>query len=577
MRARGVPTSVASRVESPRLWRARLRAGVFVLAGSVWTGKTGAAAIALGVWMSTIQGSPRWPLVGSGAFVAACGLGWLLVGRPRPVGVVGVRRASGEDARATTAGYAIVPVWDATVEPARGGARFFVGVPLLLGLGEAELSQLLSRAERARSVGHRADEYLAGLARAYALRARARLDLAPYFWRVPVRLVVPWLARALDGAAERLAQARRVADDEPARMALDAAARVADYLERVYWPAVWSRSDLEQEPPRSVVSDLLAALREESGHAAPAAGEALLGAAGIRELAVELDEQWASAAADEWREAYQNGMPALARLEAAAAEGLLAPDEAYEYATLVERFRGAAQARPLYQRVLEDAPYWPPPNLALGRLLLQEGNEAGLALVERAISTDERVLVYGCELAADYLEQTGRASEARVYRTRAARQIERGEIAVAEREEVSASDDLVPHGLDDDDLLPLVGVLRNHREIDVARLGRKRLQEASESSPVFLLGVLRRSRWWRLEPANYDRTLATALRSEISLPGWTGVIVTASQGEFERWFASLPGSDVYLRRERLRRRRLAIAALVCLVLLYLITRASAAS
>lgn len=141
-------------------------------------------------------------------------------------------------------------------------------------------------------------------------------------------------------------------------------------------------------------------------------------AEGGRGLLGLLDERWRELIRQRWiagHEEMKGQAARLAELNARAAGGPLDTALSWERADLTLGLRGAAAAEPLLRELLQRAPEHAPANLALGAMLLDRDDEAGLALVNLAVA-HPACREDGYALLVDHFERHGRAEEAKRYR-----------------------------------------------------------------------------------------------------------------------------------------------------------------
>jgi Zn-dependent protease with chaperone function len=296
---------------------------------------------------------------------------------------------------------------------------------------------------------------------------------APYFsaYSFPLRRRHEYEA---DEAAADAAGAR------PAATALLRAVLADSYLDRTYWPHLFTRINDEAEPPdrafarigpaladatKSVRTaavlkahldatpapydthptirqrvehlgldiDELARETASNGHTTrPTAAGVYLGTAEAHVL-TQLDRDWREAVAPHWREQHQQAQEArkrLEELEGTESEGL-SRDERVERAHLAMSFRPEAERIGLLRDLVEedDDAYL---RYLLGRALLSSGDERGLAELERAMELDVRAVPDSAEAAWEFLSEHGRLDEAKSYRARAVST--QGELEAAMRE-----------------------------------------------------------------------------------------------------------------------------------------------
>jgi Zn-dependent protease with chaperone function len=273
------------------------------------------------------------------------------------------------------------------------------------------------------------------------------------------------------------------------------------------------------------LKDRLAALGEQPrvpGRLERSAAEVLLGPA-LPALAAELDGDWRAAVAEKWTQTYERARDSrkrLAELEARGPEAPLSVQEEWERASLVEDFRDAGAALPLYQRLLEREPGHVSAHFAIGRLLLERGEEAGIGHLEEAMKRDTDAILPACGRVMHWFEERGREEEARAWRTRGETWARTLEESKAERDTLRKSDALEPHGVSEAVLEKLATQLHGYPRVKEAWLVRKTVKHFPER-PLYVLGVQFGGGY---SSAETDKALIAKLSQELDLPGEAFVV-----------------------------------------------------
>jgi Zn-dependent protease with chaperone function len=425
-----------------------------------------------------------------------------------------------------------------------------VGLPMLEALSPEHLSAVLAHELGHMSANHgRFAGWVYRLRKSYARildtldsRGSAAYDVfqrffewySPYFaaWSFPLARQDEFLA---DTAAVE------VVGRDTAASALVRVEHVGLWLGYVYWPSLFARQDTEPEPPRDAYSALAerlgcagepdgqdherilqAALARETDvadtHPALAdrlaaigadpstareraieppvttAADELLGASADR-LRTDLDQNWAAAVDQQWRNGHDERRGARERLaELRSREDELTREERLELGDLLIDVDGFEAALPVLRRTYEQQPGDPVACFALGRALLGTANDEGLGLLEHAAELDEDAELPACELAVEYLADHDRQDEAERWLQRGRTRAQLLDAAAAERANVAETDDLEPHGLTADELKTFQQALTHEPAIKEAFLARKVLHVMREREPVFLLGLRVRRR-----------------------------------------------------------------------------------
>lgn len=280
------------------------------------------------------------------------------------------------------------------------------------------------------------------------------------------------LARAQEYEADR--QAARVVGTGDLMDALLTKELLARMIDERYWPAINRRTVTDPMPPASHLEELTAlfhrlpspqtihgwmneALHGNTGYAdthpsladrlaalrahaddpndagptmpqlrkggEPSAADLYLGTylTAVREA---LDDAWVESVTDEWEHKHREMAAARARCQELSDKSAtvgLSINELWEYACQMEALESGRAALPLLQRLLAKDPTHAQANLALGRLLLAQGDSAGLAHLEQAVAQDRSAVIPACTLASAFLERRGQHKEALRYRIRAHR------------------------------------------------------------------------------------------------------------------------------------------------------------
>jgi Zn-dependent protease with chaperone function/tetratricopeptide (TPR) repeat protein len=217
------------------------------------------------------------------------------------------------------------------------------------------------------------------------------------------------------------------------------------------------------------------------------AARELLGAR-LDHVAEYFSSQWSQGIREYWREAHreaQRRQQTLSELEGRAAD--LTARESLDLGLLAEEFGRTGTALAAYQHALNLEPEHPHALLRFGRLLLAEGDDEGIAMVERARSLDADVELGACVALASYFEERGDAARHRAELERGKRAYEHAAARMAEAEEVSPHDTLLPPELDDATRRELIDHL-HAADIEAAWIARKQTSRADDP-PVYVLAL----------------------------------------------------------------------------------------
>lgn len=244
--------------------------------------------------------------------------------------------------------------------------------------------------------------------------------------------------------------------------------------------ADWLEDELEAatdyDDTHPSLRDRIVALRAKPRLAEPfarSAADAYL-APLLPELTAKLDEEWWEEIEDEWTHRHATAREARRRIaELQAAGDRLGADERYELAELIQQFAPGDDAQRAYRAVLQQAPHHSEALFALGWLLLDEGDDAGVGLLEEVLRADPNLALRACERIVVFLHDAGRAEHLRVYMRRL-RQLQAEERRVHRRlARGRFADGAVAHGLSSRQLGQVTDALLRTGRVREAWLVRK--------------------------------------------------------------------------------------------------------
>ena len=336
-----------------------------------------------------------------------------------------------------------------------------LGLPVLTTLARAELCAVI-----AHELAHFSSAHDAYAAWVYRTHRSWRALLASLDRRLATPVYVYWLIRwyvprlnaasaevarrhelVADGVAAKAAGSRAAAD---ALVVFESGARFAN---DVHWPKIQDSHETAAEAPRpysqmltwnarmtstDMLDELLAqdteaadthpSLRERFARlgeearipppAVSSAGQEILGVE-LEKLAAQLDQGWITRNGESWTEHRAEYLDRRATLDRLAAIETPTPDELFKRAELVEALEGSDEALPIYQAAADEG--HPEASLAAGRVLLDRMDSKGIALVERSMDRDDRLVPAACRILAAYYKDTNQELAARKCEWRATR------------------------------------------------------------------------------------------------------------------------------------------------------------
>lgn len=226
------------------------------------------------------------------------------------------------------------------------------------------------------------------------------------------------------------------------------------------------------------LSDRLRSLQQSAfvpQAAAGSAAEAFFGGS-LGRFTDLLNREWQQNIRGAWQERFeqrQEQAARLAELDAQAQQEALSEEEAYEQARLTHLFRGSEASLPLVKALAEQHPEDPTYSYAYGYDLLELGEEAGVAQMERTMELDPSMTYTCCEQIYGYLMRQGREEEAKPYADRAIAWHYKVEAAHAERAGLAKEDNVLPHTLNEEGTAFFRQAFANQSHIQEAYVVRK--------------------------------------------------------------------------------------------------------
>jgi hypothetical protein len=208
-----------------------------------------------------------------------------------------------------------------------------------------------------------------------------------------------------------------------------------------------------------------------------------------------------------------------------------------------------ASAREQLEALAVKAPEHAPTQFALGRLRLASDDESGIELLNTAMRLDPGAEQAGCMLIVEYLQRHGRNEEARAHIDHLHNAGARDQAARKERGELRITDELLPHGLNEQQLTELHQQLQK-MTADVRRVYFARKQTVYyQEHPLYILAYERRSRFWKLESAGAAEGISHRLGTDVTYPGETIIIcVDGDNKAFRKKFRTVANAELELQR-----------------------------
>lgn len=244
------------------------------------------------------------------------------------------------------------------------------------------------------------------------------------------------------------------------------------------------------------LKDRLAALDQPLPRLEPVAvsgAEALLGHELLRELTAQIDSDWWRRAYGYWTQRRSEGLSAreaLAQMEARAEGGDLDEDDDWELQRLYETCNEDARALDLARRRLTARPDDIHANLCLGRLLLGQGDPAGLLPLQKVLAVGglrqpqlyalDHIVSYFAGFAPEHAERAA-------YQARFDAALDLYNRINAELDSLDPGIDLEPHGMPERAVAAVRGRAAGLAALGHVWIARRRLKVDAETTQYVML------------------------------------------------------------------------------------------
>lgn len=211
-------------------------------------------------------------------------------------------------------------------------------------------------------------------------------------------------------------------------------------------------------------------------------------------LTEALDATWRAEAAESWQAEHERlaaNAHRLAELETLAAAASLAPDQAWERATLIRDQLGSEAALTHLRAMLAADPGHALARHALGVELLAQDDPEGIQHLEQAMALAPETIADATEMIAAYLEAHPDYPQAEAWRARLHELTTRGTRIAAATATVGKHDSFTPHDFPHDVIQRTGQALDRFPQLETAHLVCRRPAEAPEITQYILTITLR--------------------------------------------------------------------------------------
>ncbi|HEY6897133.1 MAG TPA: M48 family metallopeptidase [Rhodocyclaceae bacterium] len=257
-------------------------------------------------------------------------------------------------------------------------------------------------------------------------------------------------------------------------------------------------------------------------------------------LVAELDKAWLKSINQGWQGRYQAaeaGRQRIAELEAKGNEK--AANEWLALGHLQEDFVSQDAALASFQNAAKRAPHVAQAHYLVGRILCSRLDESGIPAMEKSLSQDKSYGLLACRWVLYCLKEIN-APKDRIQRWEKRHEefAELEDEAWNELFSIPVANDVLPHGLGQDQLRMALSALINDKRVRAAWLGAKRVSVLPQRTFYVLF----------VDAVKEPRELLQNLNRQISLPDSQWVVALSDHGLRADDMSGIAGPAIYRRR-----------------------------
>jgi Zn-dependent protease with chaperone function len=197
----------------------------------------------------------------------------------------------------------------------------------------------------------------------------------------------------------------------------------------------------------------------------------------LPQVIADFDNEWLNAQNENWRKRYDYVVDSRQKLAALAPREVqdLSDDELWTKATLSEEFIDEEVAMPLYRAMQARHPQNSNIAFAIGRLLINRKDDAGLEQMKAALMSPQLALE-ACQYAYRFLESNNRMEEARWWQQQYDEQNQIIAESQQERAQLNPGEPLEKAGLPAATIIAIADALKGAKNVKRVWLARKKLE-----------------------------------------------------------------------------------------------------
>lgn len=219
-------------------------------------------------------------------------------------------------------------------------------------------------------------------------------------------------------------------------------------------------------------------------------------------------------------------------------------DENWERVALLSQVEGNNAALPSLEAILRDNPEHARAHFAMGAILLEQRNPAGIEHLEKAMQLEPACSGYANTLLSGFYFDQGNRALGEECSKRAAVHFDKERLQQEQLMDFSAASRFIPHGLDEKAITMLQEQLKKIRGLNEAYLVRKVLEESEAS--VYVLGATAGLTWRNGQHAQHVNALFKDLFQMKGLP--EPIIFLSLDGKQYHLISTMkaiPGAQLY--------------------------------
>jgi Zn-dependent protease with chaperone function len=265
---------------------------------------------------------------------------------------------------------------------------------------------------------------------------------------------------------------------------------------------------------------------------------------------LSVNRLWRERIADFWSESRNQLQKAQQRLEELQKHCETRPltfDERWERVNLLVQVEDNNAALPSIEAILRDNPEHSEAHFAMGAILFEQQNPAGVEHLEKAMQLDPTTKGHASTLLSGFYFAQGNIALAEEFSKLAAEHFEKKRKQHEQAINISAGDRFIPHGLDEKATTQLQDQLKKVHGLSEAYLVRKVLEDSDLS--LYLLAATAGFTWRNGENAKHIDALFEELIQIRDLPG--PIVFLSLDGQHSNLIhkmTAIPGAQLFARR-----------------------------